>query len=336
MGWNDTWTGEIEGIAAGSNGTVYAGTTRGMVRSYDPSGDERWTYDTGADVESVASTGGAVYAGCVDGSLHRIDAGSGEGDWTVDAHSDEIVSVATDATGGDAVYSGDGAGEIRCHDADGSHRWTYTGHGNDVEGLYARDGYVYAGDDTQTASKLTADGDEVWFRDVSDDVEGASAGPSGQVYLNGDGGQAVTGYSADGDRRWRYTDHSRSLEAMAFAVAPDGTEVVWSGDNGGSVSELDGDGNDRWFDDPADDQIDAMDADDDGNLYLGAGDTVYKVTERAWGDSGGDETADDEESNDGDGESEADVEARLQELGVDPELTTAELVTLARDASGGQ
>ncbi len=329
MAWSDTWTGEIEGIAAEPNGTVYAGTTRGKVRSYSSSGDERWTYTTGAGVESVAVAGGAVYAGCVDGSIHRVDAGSGEEDWTVDAHSTEVVSVATDVAGGGAVYSGDGNGEIRCHGADGSRRWAYTGHGDDVEGLYVRDGFVYAGDDTATASKLTTDGEEVWFRDVSNDVEGAGAGPSGDVYLNGDKGQAVTGYSADGDRQWRYTGHSRGLEAMAIAVAPGGTDVVWNGDNGGYVSELDGDGNERWFADVADDQIDAMDADAAGNLYIGAGSRVIKVTERAWG--GGDA----EQSSDETSDAADDVEARLHELGVDPELTTAELVTLARNAGSG-
>jgi hypothetical protein len=115
---------------------------------------------------------------------------------------------------------------------------------------------------------------------------------------------------------------------MAVAVAPDGTDVIWSGDNGGYVSELDGDGNERWFADVADDQIDAMDADAAGNLYVGAGSRVIKVTERAW--SGGDA-----EESENAAARDDDVEARLRELGVDPELTTAELVTLARNAGPG-
>ena len=68
----------------GKDGSVYAGTTDGIVFAINPDGTERWSHEgMGMFLTAPLENEGIVYAGCCDDNLYAFDKDTGEKKWAL-------------------------------------------------------------------------------------------------------------------------------------------------------------------------------------------------------------------------------------------------------------
>jgi hypothetical protein len=352
------------GITTDGNGNVYAagyttgaldgsnaGSSDAFIRSYDSSGNHRWTRQFGtsnADVAAgIATDGnGNVYAtGSTTGALEGSNAGSsdafirsydssGNHRWTRQfgtSSSEVALGIATDANGN--VYTtgyttgaleGSNAGSndafIRSYDSSGNHRWTrqFGTSNNDFAIGIATDanGNVYATGDTEGALEgsnagssdafirsYDSSGNHRWTRQFgtssSDVAFGIATDANGNIYATGyttgalegsnagDSDAFIRSYDSSGNHRWT-RQFGTSSDDFAYAIATDANGNIYAtgyttgalegsnaGDNDAFIRSYDSSGNHRWTRQLGTSSIDeasGITTDANGNVYA-TGDT---------------------------------------------------------------
>jgi len=120
LAWTAPVNGAISATPVIAEGIVVVGSYDGTVRAFNPdSGEEVWSYDTGAAVPepnlqiSIGVTGsaaivdGVVYVGDATGTLHAIDAASGTAIWTNEPDEQPAASIWSSPVVHDGVlYTG--------------------------------------------------------------------------------------------------------------------------------------------------------------------------------------------------------------------------------------
>ncbi len=111
-------------------GDIIVSTSAGVMHAILPTGEERWSFDFGADTRSSPAIGadGRIYFGADDGLLRCLNA-SGELEWSfsVDGAGEEDSRIhGSPSIDGDGnVYVGAGNGFLYSVDASGALRWRF-------------------------------------------------------------------------------------------------------------------------------------------------------------------------------------------------------------------
>ncbi len=181
------------------DGTVYAGTDRGVVFAFDAEdGEQLWNFEPFSDEDAPAPTSPsveAVSAGIVyvtaEGALYALNAEDGDETWRYEG--DDRLSTAEVADGtvyatltGRVAAFADGE-ELWSHEVEGTNSWIRgVRHGN----VYFRHSYDLHAVDAE-------DGDELWSVGFGDHY--STAFDDETVYA---GASDVTAFSSDGDEKW--------------------------------------------------------------------------------------------------------------------------------------
>ena len=273
--WERDLGGSVEAAATLVNGRLFVGTAGrdgGAFYALDPTtGETLWERDLGAPVSSAATVAnGFVYVGTDDGTLHALEARSGDGFWQFGLRSGE--AVAPPVVVGGAVYAGTSVGQLYKFDAlDSTQRWTRRVSGSVVVAPAYADGTLYVPSENAAVYAVSTTGEETWRNAVDDDGVGVSH-RNRRVYATG--GTTLEQTNVRGRRNW-----STSVDAQ-FTTTPTVTATtVLAGTRTGAVHAFEADsGIERWrFAEPSG-PVSAPAVVVDRTAYVGSEDgTVYAV-----------------------------------------------------------
>lgn len=178
-------------------------------------GSELWAEGLGTEVTSApAVAGGTVYVGGADYRLHARDAATGEERWTFEttaqvatpAVRDGVVYVPENTTtaGEDGGYRATDYGQIYAVE-DGEERWQFDAGGAILLAPAVTDDAVYVGSVDGSVSRLARDdGSEVWGFETGDAVMSAPVVAGDTVYVGSDDGAVYALDAGDGTERWTF------------------------------------------------------------------------------------------------------------------------------------
>jgi len=150
---------------------VVFGGYDGNVTALSPSGEPRWSFSIGADVDGspVASASGDLYIGADDGRLYALTS-TGTMKWSF-ATKGEIrsaVSLAADGT----IYVASADGTVTALDPAGQRRWSFAAGGPVVSApTLDRSGTLYFGSQDDTLYALAPDGRQRWALAFPADID---------------------------------------------------------------------------------------------------------------------------------------------------------------------
>ena len=252
--WTFKTGGPIWGSPAAAEGSVYVGSSDGMVYALDEkSGALRWQYQTGAPVHgSPTLQGAALYVLSDDGFLYKLDRGAGKLLWRFDTHGgtvkragyDRLASRAVVASG--LVYVGSADGRLYAiDDTIGAEKWHFETAGPIRGGPAVAEGRVFFGSDDGNLYALdAASGARLWQYDTLKPVVTTPLVAGGLVYAGSRSANLYAFDVATGRVKWRKFYWVSWVESSARAR--DGIIYVGSSDYG-CVFALDAtDGHERW------------------------------------------------------------------------------------------
>ncbi|WP_408956766.1 PQQ-binding-like beta-propeller repeat protein [Natrinema sp. 74] len=198
---------------------------------------ERWsTTLSGAIGDQVAVVDGTVYAATDDGTVHALDAASGDEQWTESLEGGRAQCPCF--VDGQIVVGTDTGELVALNATDGKLEWTAELAGP-VSGPTAADGTVYVGTSEEpTAYAIdAATGDELWSTPLAVDADDYPAVDGTGVYVgaqNGWDGRVYALEAIDGSDRWEYggTRMQPPTAAESGVLAPFSTIEVLPRDDG--------------------------------------------------------------------------------------------------------
>jgi eukaryotic-like serine/threonine-protein kinase len=270
---NLIWSANVGTIAdcppAVGNGLVYVSTAgpdkpdggRGYLFALDEeTGTERWRYETGGCTNSSpAIDGNTVYIAAIDGTLHAVDAVSGQGRWHVELASESTMAPGDRWAGGrsspavsdGAVYVATYGSTLFAIDAhDGHELWRFQTDGDAVYTPAIVDGTAYFTafhtNGTSPASHgwvyavEAATGKERWRVDAVNQSQSAPVVADGLIFLGSTGEADVTDSSftaldaQDGHTVWSYNTPGIFTSNLTYANG-----VVYGTNDDGGIYALD-------------------------------------------------------------------------------------------------
>jgi outer membrane protein assembly factor BamB len=202
--------------------TAYNAATGASVKSYGTAGQY-----TGA----VTAAGGLLYVADESGTLHALQAGSGEPVWNTAVLRDADVPGTGLVVADGALYLGSDSGTLYCVDAaTGTKKWSYSAGRALGSNPAVGSGMAYVCDDDGNLHAVaTSNGKLKWSHPSA---AGGDAGPAvaaGKVYLST--GLALQALDAtSGDALWSYTPPGTGGVISTPAVA-DGLLFIGSSDD---------------------------------------------------------------------------------------------------------
>lgn len=209
-----------DNIAYGPDGNLYTGNTGGVIYSFTPGGQLRWTFrGAGNSVWTMPSfaSDGTSYWGSVDLSVYALNSNNGTKKWSKPTLGFVISSPAIGSDG--TVYVGSFDSKLYALDpSSGAPKWTFPTNdhiysspalGHDARGntnaiyIASTDGSVYA---------LGPDGKLRWSYDTGEPIRSSPVlGPVGAgrrrkeiVYVGSSDGSLYALDAATGRRRWSF------------------------------------------------------------------------------------------------------------------------------------
>lgn len=213
---------------------------------------------------------GYVYVGDAEGTVHKVDAETGERGWS-EAVGAPVYRAVTVSDG--TVYVGDESGRVTALDVDdGDEDWRTSLEGSVLASPTVADGRLFVTDKEAVVALDADDGSEIWT--AGSEVNAGSvlwtASPTvldGRVYVGGLDSQVYALDAEDGTEEWTVEtgDAVRSSPTVA-----DGTVYVGSDD--GTVYALDADdGSEAWTFD-TDSAVRSSPTASGGTVYVGSQD----------------------------------------------------------------
>ncbi|WP_153556484.1 outer membrane protein assembly factor BamB family protein [Roseimaritima sediminicola] len=150
---------------------------------------EQWRYEAGEPIEATpVVVQGVVYVADVEGTVHAIDAQTGQRRWTSET---EGGFLAPPAISGDTLVIGDYNGQVYALNvADGKQRWTFQTGGEINAGFAFFDGKVLIpSQDGNLYCLKTADGSKVWVYETTDQIQCSPTIAGSRTFLGGCDGQ---------------------------------------------------------------------------------------------------------------------------------------------------
>jgi len=272
--WRREVSGPVaRGIRQGSGDSLVAGTWGKKVYVLNARGDIRWTYNCGADVDTLpaVSASGELAFGCNDGGFYGLGA-RGDLRWRhpVNKLLSSSPALARDGT----VYFGARDKRLYALDRQGKLRWkVLTGDDVDSSPRIAPDGVVYVGSDDRHLYAVDPLGHVLWYVRAGGAIRSRSAlAQDGTIYATGYD-QRLMAVSKRGKIKWTFSTAGQILSSPT--VGPQGTIYFGSRDN--RLYAVSPEGKLRWTFATAG-EIDASPVaasdgtvavgSDDGNLYV--------------------------------------------------------------------
>ncbi len=232
MHWSYQTQGYVESSAAiGGDGTVYVGSSDGVLYALNSSGGLRWAYQTGGSIDSspALNSYGDIYVGSYDGGLSCIGS-DGLLKWRYQTGG-MIWSSPNIASDGTVVF-GCQDGHVYALNSDGTQKWSYnagaTVWSSPAIGL---DGSVYFGCGDGRLCALTSAGAFKWSYQTGSAVDSSPAiGDDGVIYV-GSGDAWFYAINPDGTKKWR-KDIGMVIDSSA-AITSDGRVYFGAGVVGG-------------------------------------------------------------------------------------------------------
>lgn len=261
----------------GAGKIIYAVNWGGKVLALDQDGQEKWSYQTGSEIDYSSSlaidTNEIVYVGCYDGKVHAIDH-NGNPQWIFQT-GDRIrtsPNIGPDGT----IYIGSWDKKLYALNPDGSLKWSFkTGYRIVSSPAIDNYGAIYFGSDDSKVYALNPDGSLKWCYQTWSSVESSPAIDSNGTIYVGSSDCNLYALNQDGSLKWRR--QTGGMLKSSPAISADG--IVYVGSTDGKVYAFNSDGSLKWsfqtekliyYSSPA---IGA-----DGTVYIGSGDhNVYAL-----------------------------------------------------------
>jgi len=238
--------------AVGADATIYFGSGNGKFYALRPSGAEKWSFQTGAEIQSSPAIGndGTIYFGSVDGKLYALDP-DGTKKWEFAAGWDILSSpaIASDGT----IYLGSRDHNFYALNPDGTKKWAFpTGGYVDSSPVIGADGTIYVGSFDWNLYALNPDGSEKWrYTYGAGPAGGVGAGIAialdGTLYAIMGGEQwKLYALQPNGAKIWEFPFGSPAAltYASAPAIGPEGT--LYAAANDRKIYAVNPDGTKKW------------------------------------------------------------------------------------------
>jgi outer membrane protein assembly factor BamB len=252
----------------GADGTIYVGSSDGVIYAINPSGSKKWSINIGSWIVTAPAVGvdGTIYVGVNNHKLYALNPDATE-KWSFTAGSEIRSSPAIGYDG--TVYVGSDDNTLYAINPDGTEKWSFTTGGYiGSSPAIGPDGTIYVGSDDRNLYAIYPWGAQKWAFYTGDHIYSSPAvGADGTVYV---GGVDTRLYAVNptGSEKWHYNTGSNIYSSPA--IGANGTVYVGCDDM--NLYAISPDGNEKWvfptggtiFSSPA---IGA-----DGMVYVGSGD----------------------------------------------------------------
>jgi outer membrane protein assembly factor BamB len=281
--WND---GSIHGIAIGSDGTIYYGTSDGIYShsifsALNSDGSLKWQFQTGNSIYSSPIIGedGTIYFGCKDKYFYALNS-DGTLKWKY--LTDNEIEYAAPIIGEDGtIYIGSLKTDsnlpyLYAFNPDGTLKWRFsTPYDINNTPALALDGtiYVLAG---KYLSAINPNGTLKWEFDVPSEITYISpvVANDGTIYFGCEHECNLYAINPDGALKWTF-----KIDALSYTTPLiDSEGTIYFGSKDGNFFALHPDGKQKWvFEFNGD--VGSPRMDDNGTIYIVNSGTLYAITE---------------------------------------------------------
>ena len=214
--WGEKWSFQTgsdikpSSAAIADDGTIYIGSFDSNIYALNPDGTLKWSYTTGARINTSPSIGadGTIYCGSDDDNMYALNP-DGTLKWSFATGSNIVYSAPAIAADG-TIYFGSDDDNLYALNPDGTQKWIFGTAGSNIRSTpaVAADGTVYVtSDDDNLYALNSSNGSVLWTFPV--------------------GGNAQSGIAIDSDGTIIVGVDQGGSDGAVFAVNPDGTEK-WS------------------------------------------------------------------------------------------------------------
>jgi len=217
----------LPGVAADSQGRIYATGDNGTISAYSSGGNFAWTTETDGTAATpllISADGQTLYAGTDKEQLDAYAASDGHKLWSAPLGGiPGAPALGSDGT----IYVGSSDGALHAIGSDGAPRWRYPSNGW-VRAMPAVSGpTIYGGTDTGAVFALDAGGTQRWRLELGAETIGLAGGPDGTLYATSANG-TLHALAPDGAPRW--STPLGGGRPTAPAAGPDGRIYVGAKD----------------------------------------------------------------------------------------------------------
>jgi outer membrane protein assembly factor BamB len=247
LNWTFNGTLDIQSspVIGDAGRTIYFGSDDNRLHAVSVEGTERWSFQTGADVESVPAVAfdGTIYVGSDDNKLYAINP-DGTLKWAFSTGNDVKSSpvVAADHT----IYVGSDDNKLYSINPNGTLKWSFSTAG-DVSSSPAlgADQTIYVGSDDNKLYALNPNGTVKWSFSTGGDVNSSPAiAPDGTIYVGSDDNRLYA-LTPAGTLKWSFLTSTFLGDVRSSpALGSDGT--IYFGAQDGLVRALNPNGTLRW------------------------------------------------------------------------------------------
>lgn len=206
-----------------ANGVAYVGDSNGTLHALDAAtGEEIWTFQGDSSLEiTPAMIGTTIYIPSANGTLYAIDTLSGKEQWTFDK---KLSDFATPSYDDGVLYAGSLDGNLYAIDAaTGDEKWHFTAAGPLSRCTAVADGVVYTGAEDGFLYAIDEHtGKELWKYDTQQEVVGTPTVANGTVYVAKPGGPLFALDAKTGKVRFSFDTPE---QAGVTPAAVDGTTL---------------------------------------------------------------------------------------------------------------
>jgi len=212
------WLGSSPAIAA--DGTIYFGSSDGMLLAFKPDGTRSWAFNTGHYISSSPAIGidGTIYIGSCQNFIAVNADGSQKWVFTT---KDNIVSspaIGTDGT----IYIGSNDHTLYAFNPNGTRKWAFTTGGSIASSpAIGADGTVYFGSCDHNLYAFKPDGTKIWsFTTGSEVYSSPVIGADGTIYILSED-KYLYAITPNGAKKWSFSTGYTFCSAPA--IGKDGT-----------------------------------------------------------------------------------------------------------------
>lgn len=223
-------------------GTIYFGTTDGILYAVNPDGTEKWSVKLNGKINASPAISGdrTIYIGTASGYFYAVSP-AGTVLWELKIGSKIISSPAVRRDG--TVYFGAADKRLYAVDYTGNIKWSFeTGDWIESSPAIAENGDVIFGSDDGYLYRVDRNGNLVWAFETANPIRGGAAiGSDGTVYV-GSYDWKLYAINPDGTERWSFETNGPihsvptltrdgsiifgSMDGILYSLKPDGS-IKW-------------------------------------------------------------------------------------------------------------
>ena len=248
----------------------YTAIPTNELKQRNPDGSTVWTNTNFTNIRVIeVDINGNVYAGDASLDLVRKLDSNGNILWTFTNHTNGIIDLDIDDNGN--TYSVSQDQTVRKINSNGQQEWSFTGHTSVVAAVASgNNGNVYSSSYDSTLRKIDSNGNQVDVLSISSAFEGLYFGDDNYLYASG--GSTVYKFDENLNQQWSF---SLPVNGQSVVLGNDGFVYAATSNISGKseIYKIDANtGSGSLFYTLTDNgrvDRDALDIDNDGNLYIG-------------------------------------------------------------------